>query len=113
MPHNNFDHKSIRERQEAAQKQMAERANDLRKAIEILCRQKEGEIVFRYLFLLSGGDSQLVTKDNEGRVDVNQTLIRQARKDFYNEVRQFIGSEDLKQIERHFWEINEQESKKQ
>ncbi len=99
-----FSKKSILDKQNIAKEEYEKKIVEMRKAFEQVAETPSGEKVFRYLFLLSGGDLGSVRRDKEGNVSVNETLVTLGAKNVWETIRFNLTSDTLKRIERHNWE---------
>jgi len=99
-----FSKQSIEAKQEEAMKQYEEKVHEMRQTFERIAGTEDGMKLFRYLFLLSGGDKSSVRRDKEGNIDTEDTLLTLGSKSVYETLKFNLTSETIMKIERHDWE---------
>jgi len=99
-----FSRQGILAKQEKAREEHDKQLDELRQAFEQVASTPSGEKVFKYLFLLCGGDSGSVLRDKEGDISMDDTLLTLGAKSVYETVRFNLSSDTIKKIERHNWE---------
>ena len=101
-----FSRQAIQAKQQLAKEEYEKKVTDMRKAFEDVASTPSGERVFRYLFLLCGGDLGSIRRDKEGQIDMDETLSTLGTKAVWETIRFNLTSDTLKLIERHNWEDN-------
>jgi hypothetical protein len=99
-----FSKKSIQDKQELAKLEYEQKTKELRAAFEAVVSTVDGAKVFRYLFLICGGDLGTIRRGKDQDVDINDTLISLGTKAVWDTLRFNFKSETLTKIERHNWE---------
>jgi len=99
-----FSKENILEKQKIAKEDYEKRVVEMRKAFEDVASSPSGEKMFRYLFLLCGGDLGSVRRDKDQRIDRDETLTTLGAKSVWETIRYNLASETLKRVERHNWE---------
>ena len=99
-----FSRESILAKQEAQKEEYERKIDEMRKVFEDVASTPSGEKLFRYIFLLTGGDSGSVRRNKEGGIDMDETLLTLGAKNVYENLRFHISSETIKRVELHNWE---------
>jgi len=99
-----FSRQSILEKQRIAKEEYDKTIAELRKAFEQVASTPNGKKIFRYLFLLCGGDQMGICRDKKGDLSVNETLVLLGLRSAWEQLRYNFTSETLKELERHNWE---------
>ena len=99
-----FSKQSILEKQREAKESYDEKVQEMRKAFEDVASTASGLKVFKYLFLISGGDLGSVRRDKDKQIDMDETLLSLGTKLVWDTIRFNLTSETIKRIERHNWE---------
>ena len=99
-----FSRQGILDKQKVAKEGYDEKVREMRAAFEEIAATTAGEKVFRYLFLLCGGDLGSIRRDKDGRIDRDETLSTLGTKAVWETVRFNLASDTLRKIERHHWE---------
>lgn len=100
-----MDRKTLHERQQLALEQLEKSRSQLRDTLRIVAKTNEGQILLRYLYLLSGSDRSPMCMDSDGRVSTEKTFLLIGRSEMYKDLRMQLDSDILKLIERPEWEI--------
>ena len=99
-----FSKQSILDKQKEAKDSYDAKVQEMRKAFEDVASTASGLKVFKYLFLISGGDLGSVRRDKDKQIDMDETLLSLGTKAVWETIRFNLNSETLKRIERHNWE---------
>jgi len=99
-----FSKQNILDKQRLAKEDYDVKVREMRSAFEEVASTPGGQKVFRYLFLLCGGDLGSIRRDKEGNIDTDETLSTLGTKAVWETIRFNLASETLKRIERHNWE---------
>jgi len=99
-----FSKKSIVDKQNLAREEYEKKTAELRKSFEAVAATGEGEKVFKFLFLICGGDAASIRRDKEGAISTDETLVTLGSRSVWDAVRFNLRSDTLKKIERHNWE---------
>jgi len=101
---NRAEPKTIQQKREQAQKAFEEATNELRRCFDIVLRTEEGLRVFQFLYRLFGADREIVRMTDQHKVDVYQTVILADRHDLYTQIKRFISTDKIIEIEKKDWE---------
>ena len=99
-----FGRNKIKERQMERMDEVEQKRDLLRKTIESISRMDNGELFFRYLYILCGGEGGSVRREKEGMVDVEDTLIALGARSVWENIRANMTTETVVKVERHYWE---------
>jgi hypothetical protein len=99
-----LDRKSLHERQQLALEQLEANRSKLRDVLRIVAKTNEGQMLLRYIYLLSGGDRSPMCMDPDGRVSTEKTFLLVGRAEVYKDLRLQLESDVVKLIERPEWE---------
>ena len=99
-----FSKQGILDKQKAAIEDYDLKVREMRKAFEEVASTPAGEKVFKYLFLICGGDLGSIRRTKEGMIDINETLSTLGTKAVWETIRFNLASDTIKRIERHNWE---------
>jgi hypothetical protein len=99
-----MDRKTLLEKQQLALQQLEKNRAQMRDILRIIGSTNEGQQLFRYLYLLSGGDRSPLCMDAAGTVSMEKTVLLIGRKEMYQDLRMQMDSETIKITERPEWE---------
>ncbi len=99
-----FSREAIEAKQKEQLRQFQEQMVEMRKALEEVVSTIGGEKVLKFLFLVSGGDKITARRDQEGKIDMSDTLMAIGAKGVYEALRMNMTTETIAKIETHSWE---------
>ena len=99
-----FSKQSIHDKQQLAKEAYEKKTQELRQVFEAVAATPNGQDLFRYLFLICGGDISNLRRNKEGEICTDETLVALGTKVVWDALRYNLKSETLMKIERHNWE---------
>lgn len=99
-----FSKENILLKQKQAREEYEKKVTEMRHVFENVAATPDGEKLFRYLFLICGGDIESLRRNKEGVICVNETMVALGTKVVWETLRFNLKSETLKKVERHNWE---------
>ena len=99
-----FSRQSIKAKQELAREDYEKKVTEMRQTFESVGKTPEGEKLFRFLFILCGGDSSSIRRDKDGDINMDDTLLTLGVREVYQNLRFHMTSDMIKKIERRDWE---------
>lgn len=100
----NFTKQSIADKQRQAKEEYEKKIHEMRQMFEQVASTPSGMRLFKYLFLICGGDTGSVRKNKAGVIDVNETLVVLGAKSVWEVLQYNLTSDTLKKIVKHNWE---------
>ena len=95
-----FSKRNILEKQKQATEAYETQLDEVRKTFEEVAKTPSGEKLFKYLFLLGGGDAPSARRNKEGVIDVNETLFTLGVKTVYETIKCNLTTETRIKIEK-------------
>lgn len=99
-----FSKEAILAKQKVSLEEYQKTVLEMRQAFEQVLSTPSGMKVFRYFFLICGGDLGSVRRDKENKIDRDETLVTLGARSVWDGIRFNLSSDMLKEIERHNWE---------